>query len=275
MDYVETSGAGRRPSALLRGAIGLGEWIGGTSCAPEISNRSPKPRCIMHIGESTMLRNPGLWDGKLLIGFIVLAGCGTSGPSSAEPDTAVPADATVAETEPTAQTAPSLETGVDQAALAAAVTPQVVQFMSVTQPDAAVGAIRLGRAWGEFDVHKGPRLVFRDTWRVLAALNDDYFAVVNVAPDGNSYKMVGIGSAQFVPTMVEREQMPDVSAALDRGRAGFLRRITDGGDAFVAYETEPGADADEAEIRVQPLDGGVLGVADMSLDDLDATLPAE
>ena len=227
-----------------------------------------------------MVRIAGLREGKFLLGLIVLSACGGSGSSSAERDTALPADATVAETEPTAQTAPSLETGVDQAALAAAVTPQVIQFMSATQPDAAVGTIQLGRPWGEFDVHKGPRLVFRGTWRLLAALNDEYFAVVNVAPDGNSYKMVGIGSAQFVPTMVEREQMPDVSAALDRGRAGFLRRITDGGDAFVAYETEPGADADQAGIRVQPLglqviDGGVFGVAEMSLGDLDATLPAE
>ena len=85
-----------------------------------------------------MVRIAGLREGKFLLGLIVLSACGGSGSSSAERDTALPADATVAETEPTAQTAPSLETGVDQAALAAAVTPQVIQFMSVFL-NAAIG----------------------------------------------------------------------------------------------------------------------------------------
>jgi hypothetical protein len=271
---VEPDGASRRRLTARR-------WTDVTKIALPSGLTFPV-RCMMHLGEWTMLRSTTSRDGMSLIGFIVLAACGTSSPSSVERDAAIPGDgvSTVTETEPTAQTAATLETGVDQAALAAAVIPQVAQFIGATQPGTAVDGIRLGRPWGEFDVHKGPRLVFRGSWRLLAALNDDYFAVVSVAPDGNSYKMVGIGSAQFVPTMVEREQLPAVSAALDRGRAGFLRRITDGGDAFVAYEAEPGADAGPAAIRVQPLglqviDGGSFGVADMSLDDLDATLPAE
>jgi hypothetical protein len=93
-------------------------------------------------------------DGRLLIALIALAGCGSSGQSSvgqeAEIDTGEVA--VVAETGPRPQTAPTLETGVDQMALAAAVTPQVIQFISATQPGAAADTIQLGRPWGEFDV---------------------------------------------------------------------------------------------------------------------------
>ena len=38
--------------------------------------------------------------------------------------------------------------------------------------------------------------------------------------------------------MVAREQIPAVSAALDRGRAGFLRGTCDGGERYLAYEAE-------------------------------------
>jgi hypothetical protein len=228
-----------------------------------------------------MLRNSSLTDGRFLIALIALAGCGSSSQSSVEQDTAVvTGDAViVAETLPTLQTVPTLETGVDQAALAAAVTPQVIQMVGGN-----ADTIQLGRAWGEFDVRKGPRLVFRGSWRLLAAIGGHYFAVVEVVRDGDSYKMAGIGSAVFVPTMVGREQMPAVSWALDRGRAGFLRCIGEGGDSLLAYETETVTDAGQAEIRVQPLggdgrfqgiDASVGGVAEMSLDELDPMLPAE
>jgi len=122
--------------------------------------------------------------------------------------------------------------------------------------------------------------VFRGSWRLLASISGDYFAVVGVVRDGDSYKMAGIGSAQFVPTMVAREQIPAVSAAPDRGQAGFLRPVGMGGDVYLAYEAESVADAGQAEIRVQPLglqviDAGVVGVTEMSLDELDLLLPAE
>jgi hypothetical protein len=169
--------------------------------------------------------------------------------------------------------------------LAAAVTPQVIQFIRPDEPDAAADTIQLGRPWGEFDVRKGPGLVFRGFWRMLLAINGDYFAVVGVVPDGDSYKMVGIGSAEAVPMMAEREKIPAVSAALDRGRAGFLRRIIDPGAILVAYETEPAPDAGEAEIRVQPLfgpagwfegvDAGEGGIPELSLDQIDPLLPPE
>jgi|ERR1017187_154007 hypothetical protein len=234
-----------------------------------------------------MLRNASSTNGEILFVLIALAGCGSSGQSPVEQDAAATTGdvAMVAETGPTPQTAPTLETGVDEAALAAAVTPQVIQFTRATQPDAAVAdTIQLGRPWGEFDVHKGPRLVFRGSWRLLAAISGDYFAVVGVVRDGDSYKMISIGSAVAVPTMVAREQLPAVSAALDRGRAGFLRCIGEGGDSLLAYEAETVADAGHAEIRVQPLggdrrsqgiDASADGVVEMSLDELNPMLPDE
>jgi hypothetical protein len=233
-----------------------------------------------------MLRNASSTNGEILFVLIALAGCGSSGQSPVEQDAAVATGdvAMVAETGPTPQTAHTLETDVDQAVLAAAVTPQVIQFIRATQSDAAADTIQLGRPWGQFDLHKGPRLVFRGSWRLLAAISGDYFDVVDVVRDGDSYKMAGIGSAVFVPTMVAREQIPAVSAALDRGRAGFLRCIGEGGDSLLAYEAEPVADAGQAEIRVQSLgadsrfqgiDGGAPGVAEMSLDEIDSILPAE
>jgi hypothetical protein len=236
----------------------------------------------MNIWGWTMLPNAGSSVRGFRVALLALAGCGSSGQSSVGQDTAVAAGevAMLAETEPTPQTAPTLETGLDLAAFAAAVTPQATQWITVIQPGAVADTIQVGRPWGQFDVHQGPRLVFRGSWRVLVASGGDYVAVAGVVRDGDSYKMISIGSTQFVPTMVEREQMPAVSAALDRGRAGFLRRVTDGGDAFAAYEAEAVADAGQPEIRVQSLglqviDGGVFGVVEMSLDELDLLLPAE
>ena len=228
-----------------------------------------------------MLRNASL------IALIALAGCGSSGQLSVEQDTAVAAGdvALVAEPGPTSQTAPTLETGIDLAAFAAAVTPQAIQWVSFLQPGAAADTIQVGRPWGQFDVHKGPRLVFRGSWRVLVASSGEYVAVAGVVRDGDGYKIISIGSAQFVPTMVEREQIPAVSAALDRSRAGFLRRITDGGDMLVAYEADAVADAGQGAIRVQPLfgptswfqgiDAGTDGEPELSLDEIDPLLPAE
>lgn len=238
---------------------------------------------IMHTRGWNSLRNPSLTDGRFLIALITLAGCSSSSQSLAEPDAAtVPGvcGATDALTGPTPQTPPTLETGVDQAAFAAAVTPQAIQWVYGAQPGAATDTILLGRPWGEFDIHKGPQLVFRGSWRLLVGSGGDYSAVAGVVRDGDSYKMISIGSPQFVPTMVAREQIPAVSAALDRGRAGFLRGTCDGGERYLAYEAKAVADSGQAEIRVQPLalqviDANMPGVADMSLDELNASLPAE
>ena len=234
-----------------------------------------------------MFRSASHMDAGFLLALIAVAGCGSSGQSSVEPDTAVATEdvAIVSETGPTPQTAPTLATSVDQAALAAAVTPQVIAFIRATQPDAAADTIQLGRPWGEFEVHKGPRLVFRGSWTMLASMGGNYFAVVGAAPDGDTYKMTLIGSAQSVPTMVAREKIPAVSAALDQGRAGSLRCVGDGGDSLLAYELEALVDAGQAEIRVQPwspfdsrfngLDAGADGIAEMSLAELEPILPAE
>ena len=192
--------------------------------------------------------------------------------------------AMVGETAPGPQTAPTLETGVDQAALAAAVTPQVIAFIRATQPSAAADTIQLGRPWGEFEVHKGPRLVFSGSWRMLASMSGNYFAVVWAGPDGGTYKMLGIGSAQIVPAMVAREEVPAVSAALDQGRAGLLRCVGASGYSLVAYEAGAVVDAGQAEILVQPLladtrfsglDAGADGIPEMSLAEFDPMLPAE
>jgi hypothetical protein len=234
-----------------------------------------------------MLLNARPTHGSLLIALIALAGCGSSSQSSVVQDTAVATgdEAQVAETGPTPQTAPTLETGIDLAAFAAAVTPQAIQWVSGSQPGVAADTIQVGRPWGEFDVHKGPRLVFRGSWRVLVAIGGEYVTVAGVVRDGDSYKMISIGSIQVVPTMAEREQIPAVSAALDRGRAGFLRRITDGGDMLVAYEAEAVADAGQGAIKVQPLfgptswfqgiDAGSDGEPELSLDEIDPLLPVE
>ena len=234
-----------------------------------------------------MLRNASPTAGSILIALIALAGCGSSGQLSVEQDTAAATGDVHLVSEPglTPQTAPTLETGIDQAAFAAAVMPQVIQWVYGTQSDAAADTIQLGRPWGQFDVHKGPRLVFRGSWRVLVGRGGDYFTIAGVVRDGGSYKMISIGSTQFVPAMVEREQIPDVSTALDRGRAGFLRRIADGGDMLVAYEADAVTDAGQAAIRVQPLlgptswfegiDASASGETELSLDEIDPLLPAE
>jgi len=182
--------------------------------------------------------------------------------------------------------ASKLETGIDRAAMVATVTPQVVQFIRATQPSAAADTIQLGRPWGEFDLHKGPRLVFRGSWRVLASISGEYFAVVDVARDGDSYKMTAIGSAQFVPTLSARESLPALSAALDRGHAGLLRCLGEGGDSLLAYqEAEVAQDAGQSEIRVQPLllsdarfrglDAGAGEVLEMDLEEIEPLLQDE
>ena len=234
-----------------------------------------------------MMGNVGSSVGGFLVALLALAGCGGLGESSIREDAAGAAgDAVVvAETGPTQQTAPTLQTGVDQAALAAALTPQVAQIVRAIQPGADADTIQLGRPWGEFDVHKGPRLVFRGSWVMLASIDGSYFAIVTAIPDGSSYKVAAIGSAQFVPTMVELEQRPAVSAALDRGGAAFLRCAGDGGDSLLAYEAEAVTDAGQVEIRVEPLsswdrrfsgiDASVDGIADVTLAELDPMLPAE
>lgn len=176
-----------------------------------------------------------------------------------------------------------LATGVDPTALAAAVIPQVIAFIRATQPGSNADTIVLGRPWGEFEVHHGSRLVFLDSWRMLVFIDGSPFAVVNASRTGDGYKLTGIGSSQFVPTMVARESMATVSAALDRGRAGFLRCIGEGGDSLLAYEAA--GDAGQVGVRVQSLssydsrfrdiDAGVAGVPEMGLGELDPLLPPE
>jgi hypothetical protein len=205
------------------------------------------------------------------LSFFFLAACSTSNPG---PDGA--SDGSLS-SEAAPFAVPSLDSGLDPAAFAAALAPVAVEFFGRFDASAA-DTIKVGRPWGQFDVHKGPRLVFRGTWRVLVAIGGEYATIATVARDGDSFKIVGSGSTQFIPTLVAQEQLPAVSAALDRGRAGLLRRVGDGGDALAAYETDTVADGGPATIMVQPLgsriiDGGVLG--ELSLDELNATLPAE
>jgi hypothetical protein len=228
-----------------------------------------------------MLRNEvSPTDLRFLIALIALAGCSYSGQSSVEQDTAITRD----DVSNVAETAPTLDTGADQSALAAAVTPQVVEYILATQPSADANSIQLGRPWGEFQVHRGPQLVFLGYWRMLASMSGNYFAVVDVMRDGDSYKMRAIGSVQFIPTMVEREKIPAVSAALDQGRAGFFRCVGEGGESLLAYEEDSVVDAGLSEIRVQPLgshsrfrgiDAGASGIAEMSLAEFEPMLPAE
>jgi hypothetical protein len=180
------------------------------------------------------------------------------------------------------QTAPTLETGVDQAALAAAVRPQILAIG--TQPSDFPEKLQLGRPWGEFDVHKGPRLVFRGSWLLPYGSGGDYTTVAEVGRDGDSYKLIAVGFAPLATLIGSREQIPAVSAALDRGRAGFLRCVGEGGNSLLAYEAEAVTDAGQAEIRVQPLggdrrfqgiDASAPWLAEMSLDEFDPLLPAE
>jgi hypothetical protein len=218
----------------------------------------------------------------VLLSLAVLAACAGRHPDATDSATDPPngSDGAVAMDLGTPSLGvPSLDSGLDPAVFAAAVTPLAVQFFGSLQPDLA-DTIQVGRPWGQFDLHKGPRLEFRGTWRVLVAIGGDYATIATVARDGDSYKIVGFGSTQFIPTLVEREQMPSVSAALDRGRAGLLRRVGDGGDALAAYETDTAVDGGRAEIRVQSLgllvlDGGVLGIEEMSLAEYDTRLPVE
>jgi hypothetical protein len=72
------------------------------------------------------------------------------------------------------QSGPTLETGVDLAAFAATVTSQVIQLFSSTTPGIAPDSIQVGRPWGQFDVHKGPRLAFRSPYGTAEA--DEYVA---------------------------------------------------------------------------------------------------
>lgn len=208
-----------------------------------------------------------------------LLGCG-SGKASADaavlPDGLLPNDGAVPGT---------LDTGVDRAALTTALMSFLKAFVAATLPGSDPESVQVGRPWGEFEVHKGPRLVFRDRWRALVSLDGNWAAVADVARDGDGYTGVGIGAAVFVPTMLARESVPAISAALDRSRAAFLCAVGDHGDSLLAYEVDASLDAGHGPIMVQPLgahaawfggiDGGAGGFPEMTLADLDALLPAE
>lgn len=111
-----------------------------------------------------------------------------------------------------------------------------------------------------------------------------YCSIAGVRRDGDSYKLISLGSAQLAPTLTAREQLPGVSAALDRGRAGLLRKVGDGGDSLLAYETVSPEDALQSEIRVQSLSwypSAIPGIdgsgapPETSLADLDQQLAPE
>jgi len=165
------------------------------------------------------------------------------------------------------------------------VTSDVIGFLSATVPDASFEPVQLGKPWGVFVLHKGPRLEFLGLWRMLASRGGEYFAVVGAMRRGDRYAMVSIGSAQFVPILSERETAPRINEALHRGRAGLLQIAGEGGPRLLAYEADTSADALEAEIRVQPLsvwdglfqgiDAGWNGAAEASIWDVDKLLPSE
>jgi hypothetical protein len=178
---------------------------------------------------------------------------------------------------------PTLDTGVDRAALTAALLPYLKAVVA-TLPGSDPESVQVGRPWGQFEVHKGPRLVFRGRWRVLVSIDGNWAAVADAIRDGDGYKAVGIGSAGLVPIMLTRESVPAISAALDRGRAGLLRAVGDGGDSLLAYEPDAPLDAGDGLIMVQSLgtnawfrgiDGGAGGFPEMTLAELDPFLPAE
>jgi len=249
-----------------------------------------------------MLRHAGTSVGGLLVALLGFAGCGSSKQSSVEQDAALAVgdvavvveaalavDDSVDQTSSTdlvtaTDTVPSLETGVDQTALLAAVRPQVIEYIRATLPAVDADTIRLGRPWGDFNVHKGPRLEFLGSWWMGVSLGGDYFEAVSAAREGDSYLMTSIGSAGLAQIMAEREKMPAVSAALDQGRAAFLRCVGDGGPSLAAYEAESIVDAGATKIMVQPIfvdrrfggiDAGPAGITEMSLAAFDPMLPAE
>jgi hypothetical protein len=211
----------------------------------------------------------------------LIVGCGSSSRQPAAQDTAVDED------HPTdvSQATLTLDTGVDQLMLGQDVTAEVIQVISATAPDAAAESIQLGRPWGVFMLHKGPRLEFLGRWQMLASLGGDYFAIVSATRNGDKYSMVSIGSAEAVPILVEREKIPRVSQALDQGRAALLQIVGQGGVRLLAYEGDMFADALETEIRVQPLaawdplfqvvDAGMDGIPEASIEDTDKLLPPE
>jgi|GEM_PF-2826286 len=193
---------------------------------------------------------------------------------------------------------PTLATGVDPARLAADVAPAVAEFIRGTPAEllAQLGlsladavAIEMGRPYGIFTLHKGPWLAFEGYWQVPILANGAYRCIADVKLAGDSlasdgYVLVGLGHAQSVAELADREKLPKVSAALDVARAGLLRLNGAGGTSLLAYEVAS-ADAGAApDIMVQSLGwypseipgiDGSVPPEESTLAEIDATLPAE
>jgi hypothetical protein len=188
-----------------------------------------------------------------------------------------------------------LDTGIDRAALSADVAPVVADiirsgpggsradlgFFYPTDAD----AVQLGRPYGIFELHKGPRLLFQNIWAVPVLVGEEYRSITVVEWEGSKYVLADLGSTELAGILAARETIAGVSDALDRGRAGLLRVAGEGGASLIAYEADVTVDALQADIRVLPLgnssrwfqglDGSVNGVPVASLAEIDSLLPPE
>jgi hypothetical protein len=222
----------------------------------------------------------------LALPTLAIAACGSDSPA---PDAAVTVALDVARPEGP----PTLATDVDPARLVADIAPVVADFIRQSEPamlaplgftSADADAMQLGRPYGVFMVHKGPWLAFSGSWSVPVLVGGVHRSIVDVKREGDKYVFVGIGGADFAPTLAAREQLPAVSAALDRGRAGLLRAVGAGGASWLAYELAATDPTQPPDIRVQSLGwylsaipgiDGSVPPPESTLAELDKTLPPE
>jgi hypothetical protein len=189
----------------------------------------------------------------------------------------------------------TLETGVDQARLAADIVPAVADLIRHTPEEmlssigftsaADADGIEIGRPYGAFTLHKGPWLEFMGYWRVPVLVRGESRSIVGVRWDGDKYVFVSLGGADLARLLAEREKTPLVNAALDMGRAGLLRVVGSSGDSYLAYEVLSAEDVLDPQIRAQPLswypslipgvDGSSGTPPELSLAELDEKLPPE
>jgi len=175
----------------------------------------------------------------------------------------------------------TLQTGVDQAALRADISPYVVDWLTLLTSPAPTETVEVGRPYGIFTLEKGPRLVFIDYWEVPIVTGTQYQAMAGVRREGDIYVITSMGSAGLAALLGEREKIPAVSSALDQGRAGLLLPTNYGGGELLGYEVD--GPAYPANIRAQPLsvgwsffvgiDASVDGIPDASLEEINEALP--
>ncbi len=175
----------------------------------------------------------------------------------------------------------TLQTGMDQAALRADISPYVVDWLHTLTSSTPTEGVQVGRPYGVFTVEKGPQLVFIDYWEVPIVTGTQYQAMAGVRREGGIYVIISIGSAELAALLGEREKIPYVSSALDQGRAGLLRPTNYSSGELLAYEVD--GPAYPANIRVQPLsvgssffaglDASVDGFLDASLAEINEALP--